>query len=540
MFIAIANSVNGSTGTGTGAGGGGDAPRTAPVFQYKLRPEDRVPKTTRFVFQSLSTFPFEVYIGDDTYVINSSADTIDVNVTDPNPTDVSLSVGAEVKLSWARGGSFGINNVLRLDNFKVGTVEFIYYEDRDFSGISTLPFEILSDLTSCFSGATGLPSNIGLWKVNGVTLFNKMFAGVPESVMSDTFGQWQFGDGADLGASSFPNLSDADLASCLVQWEANANQGINVDAAGLPFGSDPRGAGAIRDLDETVYPNAKTAYDNLIANSNWDFGTSINWFAPVPPLLDTYPNAAAAYSVRLLRTGYVDSAMRVRRAVAPFDEQDIGFTADGSLDEAAIVAFGSGDELLVSAWYDQSGQSRHATQVTPGSQPQIYNGTAVLTLNGKPSINQRTDNYNGTFTLTGLTSSTLTVIQVVDTSDSAGGSSTNTGRALSSGSVVAAFRAQMFLFQGIALFAATSKPSAQTLGMWFFKATDEGYQNGTQVITGNAGTSAPSSVQTILGQSTNIRVCVATQELIIYESDQTSNRTGIETNIDDYYQIPGM
>mgnify|MGYP000070495568 FL=1 len=276
MFIAIANSVNGSTGTGAG-GGGGDTPRTAPVFQYKLRPEDRVPKNVRFAFQSLSTFPFEVYIGDDTYVINSSADTIDVNVTDPNPTDVSLSVGAEVKLSWARGGSFGINNVLRLDNFKVGTVEFIYYEDRDFSGISTLPFEILSDLTSCFSGATGLPSNIGLWKVNGVTLFNKMFAGVPESVMSDTFGQWQFGDGADLGASSFPNLSDADLASCLVQWEANASQGINVDAAGLPFGSDPRGGGAKRDLDETVYPNAKTAYDNLITNSNWDFGTSINW-----------------------------------------------------------------------------------------------------------------------------------------------------------------------------------------------------------------------------------------------------------------------
>ena len=275
MFIAIGDSVNGGTGTGTGGGGG--TSRTAPIFQYKLRPEDRIPKTTRFVFTSLSTFPFEVYIGDDTYVINSSADTIAVNVTDPNPTDVSLSVGAKVEIDWSRGGSFGINKVLRIDNLIVGGSEFINYEDRDFSDISTLPAEISSSLIGCFSGATGLPSNIGLWKVDGVTLFNDMFAGVPESVMSDTFGQWKFGDGADFGASSFPNLSDADLASCLVQWEANANQGINVDAAGRPFGSDPRGGGAIRDLDETVYPAAKTAYDNLIANSNWDFGDSINW-----------------------------------------------------------------------------------------------------------------------------------------------------------------------------------------------------------------------------------------------------------------------
>jgi hypothetical protein len=69
----------------------------------------------------------------------------------------------------------------------------------------------------------------------------------------------------------------------------------------------------------------------------------------------------------------------VRRTVSPFDEKDIGFTAGGDLDEASIIAFGGSDVLTVSAWYDQSGQQKHATQITAGNQPQIYNGTSVIT-----------------------------------------------------------------------------------------------------------------------------------------------------------------
>ena len=56
------------------------------------------------------------------------------------------------------------------------------------------------------------------------------------------------------------------------------------------------------------------------------------------------------------------------------------------MDEAAIVAFGGSDVLNVSAWYDQSGQSRHATQIAPNLQPQIYDGAAVITDSGKPAV----------------------------------------------------------------------------------------------------------------------------------------------------------
>lgn len=279
MFIAIADSVNGGSGQGTGTGSGGGN-RTAPVLQFLLRPQDRVPKFYQLVFTSESQFPFSVFIGETEYVINSTADTVSGQLTQEGvPVEASLSFGARVELSRGKGGSSGINKIFRFDNLIVGQLAFssFHIEDPDFSGVTTLPARILDDLASCFSGAAGLPSNIGLWDVSNVLSFFRMFSGVPESAMSDAFGQWTFGDSAIIGSATFANISDADLASCLVQWEANANQGSQVDLSGEPFGVDPRGAGAPRDLSETTYPAAKAAYDNLIANNSWNFGTSINW-----------------------------------------------------------------------------------------------------------------------------------------------------------------------------------------------------------------------------------------------------------------------
>ena len=48
-------------------------------------------------------------------------------------------------------------------------------------------------------------------------------------------------------------------------------------------------------------------------------------------LLDLYPSAAAAYSVRKLRAAYTGNAIRVRRS-SDNTEQNIGFDATGNLD----------------------------------------------------------------------------------------------------------------------------------------------------------------------------------------------------------------
>jgi hypothetical protein len=102
-------------------------------------------------------------------------------------------------------------------------------------------------------------------------------------------------------------------------------------------------------------------------------------------LLDTYTGAAAAYSVRLLDKDYTGYCMRVREDSGD-TEADIGFDSNGDLDTAAIATHCGSANGYVVTWYDQSGNSNNATQSTAGNQPQIYNGTAVITENGKPAV----------------------------------------------------------------------------------------------------------------------------------------------------------
>jgi hypothetical protein len=103
------------------------------------------------------------------------------------------------------------------------------------------------------------------------------------------------------------------------------------------------------------------------------------------PLLDDYPNAAAAYSLRKLRTAYTGSAIRVRRS-NDNTEQDIGFTAGGDLDTASLKTFVGANNGFVTTWYDQSGNARNATQTTAGSQPRIVNTGTIERVNNKPCI----------------------------------------------------------------------------------------------------------------------------------------------------------
>jgi hypothetical protein len=103
-------------------------------------------------------------------------------------------------------------------------------------------------------------------------------------------------------------------------------------------------------------------------------------------LLDAYPSAAAAYSLRKLRSFYSGSAIRVRRS-SDNAESDIGFTGAGDLDEAALTTFVGANDGFVTTFYDQSGNGRDLVQATAGDQPRIVNaGTVETTASGKPTI----------------------------------------------------------------------------------------------------------------------------------------------------------
>ena len=106
--------------------------------------------------------------------------------------------------------------------------------------------------------------------------------------------------------------------------------------------------------------------------------------APPSLLLDVYPGAAAAYSLRKLRTAYTGSAIRVRRS-SDNTETDIGFVSN-QLDTAAITTFVGAGNGFVTTWYDQSGNVNNTIQTTSGNQPLIVLAGTLYTLNGKPSV----------------------------------------------------------------------------------------------------------------------------------------------------------
>ena len=120
----------------------------------------------------------------------------------------------------------------------------------------------------------------------------------------------------------------------------------------------------------------------MILSTHGIIGSQIQSFVG---LLDTYPNAAAAYSVRKLRAAYTGNAIRVRRS-SDNTESDIGFTALGNLDTTALTTFCSGTNGFVTTWYDQSGNANNATQTTAANQPQIVSSGSVINVNSKPCL----------------------------------------------------------------------------------------------------------------------------------------------------------
>ena len=78
-------------------------------------------------------------------------------------------------------------------------------------------------------------------------------------------------------------------------------------------------------------------------------------------ILDDYTGATAAYSLRLLRSEYTGSAIRVRRT-DDNAEQDIGFR-NNDLDTSALATFCGNSDGFITTWYEQSGATG-ATNLT--------------------------------------------------------------------------------------------------------------------------------------------------------------------------------
>jgi hypothetical protein len=266
-------------------------------------------------------------------------------------------------------------------------------------------------------------------------------------------------------------------------------------------------------------------------------------------LLDDYPNATVAYSLRKLDKDYTGSAIRVRRS-NDNTEQDIGFTSSGDLDTATLKTFvGAGNNGFVTTWYDQSGNTgRNATQGTAAFQPRIVNAGTVERQNGKVSlfynggndfvINNFTQN-NGFYSFFGITSvQNITGNKTVLSGDLQGNPrSAQYITIINSNPRTLAFNVNT----------AISDLSSSINANQLYLLSGHKYTGFIEAFTNNATNGATTFTNS--SNSVNDGMYIGSQvaqsaymngyisECIMYGFNNYSNRTGIENNINDYYNI---
>ena len=256
-------------------------------------------------------------------------------------------------------------------------------------------------------------------------------------------------------------------------------------------------------------------------------------------LLDQFPGAAAAYSLRKLSAD-TTNAVRVRRSSdnteADFTPAQIG---DGSL--LAWVGAGVSNNGLVTTWYDQSGNANHATQATAASQPKIVDAGALVTENGKVALSF--DGSDDTL-VTGnpvITTNTWFVELVGNYSGSGmilSQHGPGTGRLV----FFEADPLRMFFNNGDS-FAGVSGYSSISSSLFTSAAFNNDYYLATrgnalekviesQPLTPNRRLSIASG-----NQGNSFFGVLNANEILVYASDQSANRANIEANIADYYGI---
>lgn len=166
---------------------------------------------------------------------------------------------------------------------------------------------------------------------------------------------------------------------------------VRFTLSGAPDGAYPRIRAGRNSAAGVVVSGLRTGARTCLRDSANSDARQCNWCThfdtPIyPNILDNISTAStAAYSLRKLRAAYSGSAIRVRRS-SDNVEADIGFTADGDLNQVALLAHCGANNGFVTTWYDQSGNARNVTQATAGSQPQIVTSGVVNLEGGKPSI----------------------------------------------------------------------------------------------------------------------------------------------------------
>ena len=274
--------------------------------------------------------------------------------------------------------------------------------------------------------------------------------------------------------------------------------------------------------------------------------------APFSFLLDTYSGAAAAYSLRKLSSTYTGNAIRVRRS-SDNAEQNIGFVSN-VLDTASLFTFVGAGSGYITTWYDQSGNGRNTTQPVATSQPMIIVVGGLITRGGKPAVSF----YDPFANLNNSLSNAATGFPVNNVSHFAVSSKRINGanlRAIYSTGILGPFDGfglfystdETLYYQaraGVSITGGGAYPNVNNTNNLIFgvlqPVTDNHWFNGANNVATshtrpNANSTSPLTIGNI--SLTNWPHNGTISEVVFWSANQTTNRAGIETNVNSFYSI---
>lgn len=268
-------------------------------------------------------------------------------------------------------------------------------------------------------------------------------------------------------------------------------------------------------------------------------------------ILDQYSGETAAYSLEQIKCGFTGNLIQVRRD-SDNATQDIGFDVNGDLDVASISSFVGSNSAYVSAWYNQGsgGTLWDLAQATLGSQPRIVNAGVLETVGGKPAIFfDGTNDFlksNVAFTcedfsvFATMNLATVSGVHMIVDADNGGGTRiaqflrTN-GAALES-----------IGFNGGTAYtesnSATLTATTYLFSVMKTASTIEAFVNnssagGTAMAVDNNTGTTNLTIGAFAGGAGGFYYSGHSREVIIYQFDNSANRTGISNNINSRYSI---
>lgn len=266
-------------------------------------------------------------------------------------------------------------------------------------------------------------------------------------------------------------------------------------------------------------------------------------------LLDTYTGASAAFSLRELSSAWAGQAVIEVYRASDGATQDM---TSAEITDGTMAAFLGTSGGFIETWYDQSGNGFDAISTSTGtSKPRIYTGSTqtITTVNGEPAVNIQSNGLENAGTIAYNGGVSWYAVLDFDT--------TGSTKRIWGDDITGALGYTTMLTNGTYRLndndtgyediSTSAHATVQELSSFNFDSStgDYDYARDGSNTTGNLATWSDVAINSSNtanfglggagngGQGLDGKI----QELIIYPNDQSANRTGIETNINDHYSI---